>query len=308
VRCLKGNKAILIALLVGALPMTWRYLDLENLPLKELLLAGIQSVVYYGQHQLHHTGVDRLVFQGFTDEQVEAIQETLGAKYGCPIKNDPNHRYDGFMVSLGLSLGATRAEDTPLNLSKETQSPVPLRYLYPIVETFVATILMAGVLAHLAFLYSGLQDDYQKVLFQNMSSSWANGENKYTLESEKAKLTKEVNPLSKYVAGTTQWSKYLTFLPGLLPDNVMVTSMEAFDNFWGKASSSEAGNRYFTIKGLSYFPLGEAVPQAIDQTLSLFLQSPLLHKEMPDVAIKDIVLRKDAHEGIAVFTLLCNHK
>jgi len=140
------------------------------------------------------------------------------------------------------------------------------------------------------------------------AATWAHGELPAQLKQELEALSKEVDPLSKFLVREVSFGRALQSVSEKLPPKAWLVNLAGEDHFWEKNPNKALGERYLMLTTGAPAEGEGLAPPEINRTVHDIDDDPYLESVLPRVKLSDVNWRQQGGRDYTVFSVLAGPK
>jgi hypothetical protein len=301
-RYVVGEHAGVAILATAKGPLAWHVLNWSGGDRSEALIQAYHLLRVHALRRLRFEDIGHVSVQGapFDEASRAALEAAIGVPVGC-LEGPP---CDGRLVAFGLALGALDAKSGSVNLARDLQPEPSIMQLAPWGEASFLLSLFLCMYLMLHFHIAGLRQEARVASQQTDAVQWARGVHATKLKQELDSLSREVDPLAKFLTRELSFAKALTAIAEELPPKAWLVTVTGEDLFWEKNPNKALGQRYLLLTAGAPSEREGLAPPEINATVHGLDDNEYLDKTLPRMKLADVNWRQQGGVGYTVYSLL----
>jgi hypothetical protein len=280
----------LAVLAAAALPIAWRKFALPAGQEGPEIFSVQRTLQALGKHYGIEAPLDAFAVYGRSDLHAKLAEEAAAEETGNPLRCYDGPALDAAEIAFGLALGCLNQNQPAFDLSRALKPRASIREIFPWGELALEVALMICLGLLLAGRTSVLARAYEAVLVEKARHPCLASTAPAKLEKEKSELRERVDAVRRFLATRIIWTGYTHDLPGRLPTNAQLVSLQGLCEleYFGKREGAIKPKKSFVLRAMAPLGAGGAVPHEIDVFLNALRNHPLLKNDFPEVVLGDI--------------------
>jgi hypothetical protein len=309
-RVFLGDSQGLAVVTASGLPLVWRFFPLPAGDEATAVCSAARALHVLTGPCGSEAALDAVLVHGRDDLRGRLEAQGLGARLGSRLLWSAGPALDGAAVAYGLALGCLGPPGEAFDLARSLKPPPSLRDLFPWGEVAVqaAMLLCMGLFLnfHLHHLRGSLDAARTEVARRDRLAAVPDAR----LEKEKHDLQQQADAVRRFLADRVVWAAYLHDLPGRLPEQARLVSLEGRCELPGPSRNGAAPTPPRTsllLRAVAPTPSGGVVPPEVNALVSALQNDELVRGRFPQVNLGEIAPEQAAPgmPSMTAFTVSC---